>query len=78
MPWKVTPSNQQAYLDRVIQDGKAAICPRCGGEDLDYGELNFDGGGIIEHEVSCPDCDLEWYDCYRLEGIAEAIREGKA
>ena len=45
-------------------------CPFCNSQDLEWHNLDFDGK-YAKHEVSCLDCEKEWYDVYKLRGYEE-------
>lgn len=51
----------------------AQICPVCGSEDVEYGDLNTDTG-VITQEMDCSDCEVEWYSMFRLAGFEPRLR----
>ncbi len=46
------------------------VCPFCNSPELDWRDIDFDGK-YVKQEVSCHDCDKEWYDIYELKGYEE-------
>jgi len=42
-------------------------CPRCEGSNLEGSSFDI-GSGSCGQNVFCADCDLEWFDEYRLIG----------
>ena len=58
----VATITQAKYIARDAQ-----LCPVCGSEDVEYGDLNT-VTGVITQEMDCNGCQVEWYSMFRLEG----------
>jgi len=56
--------NEKKYLKNPDE------CPFCGSSDIsgDYGE--FSGTGATR-DISCKDCDGQWYESFKMTGITE-------
>lgn len=61
-----TKKQEKTYLENG-----GTKCPKCGSENIEGASWNADGGGTASQEVSCLDCDAEWFDVYNLVGIQE-------
>lgn len=57
---------------RNVQD---AMCPECGGENLDYGDMDGVEGGNVEQMMTCGDCG---YRCMDVFVLAERHELSKA
>ncbi len=56
-------------VDRL--DREDDICQHCGGEGLDYGEMEGVEGGDVEQQVTCPHCWRKWIDVFSLSDQRE-------
>jgi len=49
-------------------------CPKCGGEDLDYGSTRIEAEAGLGYEFTCNDCEtqgVEWYDLKYSETLID-------
>jgi transcription elongation factor Elf1 len=63
----ITAKQKKAYLKHP---GK---CPKCKSEDITGASIEIDGDYAVQ-EVSCSDCEAEWYDYYKLVNVEEIER----
>jgi C4-type Zn-finger protein len=59
------PLTNKQYLK-----GDEPVCPFCQNKEVEFHGIDFEGK-IMKQEVSCYDCDKEWYDIYVLQGWEE-------
>jgi hypothetical protein len=54
------------------------VCPKCGSDDIEYLELNYEGEYVI-HECLCNDCDFGFQEYERLsyDGYSYNDEDGK-
>src|SRR5216684_3541053 len=60
------PEKAKEYLE---QGGLA--CPFCGSWDIAGGSMDFDAGEIAQR-ISCPKCNEQWTDVYKLAAVADS------
>lgn len=51
------------------------VCPHCGHEGLDYGDMDPVEGGDVEQKVECPACGARWQDVFTLTERRTLCRE---
>lgn len=55
-------------IEKNYIEHQGSICPFCGSENISAGFFN---GEHMTQDVSCLDCESEWYDKFELVGIGE-------
>lgn len=55
------------------RDGKfvakvSGVCPKCGSEEVEYGDFTFEGTACF-YEVVCAECELDFREWYELDFI---------
>jgi Zn ribbon nucleic-acid-binding protein len=60
---KLSDEQKRKYLS-----SGGARCPYCGSEDIQGESVQIEEGAAVQ-EVSCIDCDSQWYDIYKLVNV---------
>ena len=59
-----------ALTNKQYRKSDEAVCPFCRSTELEWHSIDFDGK-YAKQEVKCLDCEMEWYDVYKLKGYEE-------
>jgi len=59
----LTPEDAKNYTERAY-----AKCPFCGDSRIEGGSISIEQN-YAHQDVFCTECDAEWSDSYRLEGL---------
>lgn len=58
-------------VDAVVSEGRGLDrCPVCGGDDLDYSNVDIDDGAAYQ-PASCSTCDASWVEAYTFNRIID-------
>ena len=45
-----------------------AVCPCCGSDELEWGDLDAGDNGTVTQRVCCLECEADWLDRFVLAG----------
>ncbi len=57
--------------DHWYVQNRGIKCPYCGGNSLEGGSLEMDGGSVYQ-KITCHDCSHNWQDYYVLKGYIKS------
>lgn len=57
----------EAKVENKIEGKGQNHCPKCGSDNLDYGEPNVDGKDFVWYSVKCNDCYCLFQETYTQE-----------
>jgi hypothetical protein len=61
---------RKRFKEKKYLESCGNICPYCGGDDLNTGNIQTDSGSAWQ-DVDCENCGSEWRDLYTLTEVEE-------